>query len=202
MAATLVALYIVTTQPPRERFEESSESDGKDASKPPTTSPASKAGVVDSKDAERVDGMVFKVYMDVFGVPPTPSVSKHYASITVLEKLDEAGLKDRVDKDSRAASEKMTTSEDTGGGAPGAQASEPATESNAELDADLKALKQKAESIAKMSGPVSASPGGGPSDMATKLRSIAGQVSELARRYDVDVPAKTEPKGIESFISF
>jgi hypothetical protein len=75
-----------------------------------------------------------------------------------------------------------------------------------EMDADMRALREKAASIAKMSGPIANSEpvvGGGSDQMASKLRSIAGQVSALARQYDIPlVGDKDAPKGIESFISF
>lgn len=79
---TLIALYMVSVQQ-REKFEEG-------ADLPADMKP---------EEAARVDGMVFKAYMSVFGVPPTPSHTQHYAQIAKEASLDEAGLVKRIRED-------------------------------------------------------------------------------------------------------
>jgi hypothetical protein len=97
VAVTLVALYAVMTQASRERFTDG-DADTTNPAPTKVTSGAAASGVVDAHEAERIDGMVFKAYMDAFGVPPTPPHSKHYASVVNVEKLDEAALKERIRK--------------------------------------------------------------------------------------------------------
>lgn len=210
VAVTLVALYAVTGRPPRESFENSSGSDD-----------------------DTVEGLVFKAYVDVFGVPPSPHHTSFYSNVVKNEKLDEEALRLRIRKDGKEVVEGLTTTttsstDDTSGVAKAnTDASQnkaavrspanttglasgtgnttaptaPDSKQEASDDADLQALREKALSIAKMSAPVSGD--NGSAQLSSKLRNIAGQVSALARQYDVDLSGASEsPKGIESFISF
>ena len=204
MAVTLVALYVVSSKASREAFEtDSAESKGL-----PSTSAAASAGTVDAADEERINGMVFKTFLEVFGVPPTVEHAKHYASVVKGEGLDESALQKRIESDKGKATQDLaaaTTLEKPKKHSvdsfenPGED-----KEAKPEMDADMQALREKAAEIAKMSGPVVKSAGKAASDqMAAKLRSIAGQVSDLARQYDVPLASDSDaPKGIESFISF
>jgi hypothetical protein len=208
VAVTLVALYVVATQTSREKFE----TDSTDATKSTAvTSGAAVAGVLDAADEERINGMVFKTYLAVFGVPPTIDHSKHYASIVSTEGLDEEALKKRIDGDALKTASNIAAPDTSATSMP--KTAKPTDDSAAknvenaselEMDADMRALRDKAADIAKMSGPLSKPDSGGSSDqMASKLRAIAGQVSALARQYDVPLSKDVDaPKGIESFISF
>lgn len=233
-----MALYVVSTKVTRERFEsdgpeqesKSGESDGSgkdddsksEPAKPVTpTSPASlvvarpmstggaaSAGLADPKESERIDGLVFKSYLDTFGVPPTPAVSKHYADAVLSEKLTDDGLRARIEDDAKNAVVKAAAnSVAPGGAAPGTGASTATA-----VDPGMLALREKAASLSTMTGPVSApdttgdatAAGGVPTQLASKLREIAGQVSSLARQYDVPLLgglASNAPKGVESFIN-
>ena len=197
-----MALYVVATQSTREKFDTDSTSATKSDS---VKSSAAASGVVDASDEERINGLVFKTYLASFGVPPTVDHSKHYAAIVSSEGLDEAALKKRIDSDAQKATENIASP--TAPGKPDApkapgKAADTATEP--EMDADMRALRAKAADIAKMSGPLAKSESAGSSEqMASKLRAIAGQVSALARQYDVPLSKDNDaPKGIESFISF
>lgn len=204
VAVTLVALYVVATQSTREKFDTDSTGATKSDS---VKSSAAASGVVDASDEERINGLVFKTYLASFGVPPTVDHSKHYAAIVSSEGLDEAALKKRIDSDAQKATENIASPAVPGKPdapkAPGkTSAADTATEP--EMDADMRALRAKAADIAKMSGPLAKSESAGSSEqMASKLRAIAGQVSALARQYDVPLSKDSDaPKGIESFISF
>ena len=204
-----MALYAVTTQSARERFSEGTESD--------TTSKSESTSAQDGEhDAEATDGMVFKSYLDTFGVPPTPDVSKHYASVVAIEKLDEAKLRERLAKDAAVVAKMRVDTMTTESSVP----SDPATASTSapsstasiskltgpEMDAEMQALREKAANIAKMSDPIpspESSAAGKSAEMVAKLRGIAGQVSALARQYETPgISERNTPKGIESFISF
>lgn len=203
MATTLVALYAVSVQPPRERFE------GDDAGQANSSAKAT-GSVSDANDAEtdRIDGMVFNAYTGAFGVPPSPHHSKYYAQIVKVEKMDESALKERIQKDAQEVADKLVGESGPGQSESSKEKFEPGDggATGPEMDADMRALREKAARIAKMSGPVEQSgrsEDSGSEQLAEKLRTIAGQVSALARQYDVPLSRdKDAPKGIESFIAF
>lgn len=197
VALTLVGLYTVTTRSTHETYEDDKSSE--ETSKADSTSAAAASNVADAKDAERIDGMVFKAFMDEFGVPPPPAHSRHYAALVVNEHLDAAGLAARMENDSQKALEKAAPNPKTE-----KFEAKDKSPSDAEADTDMQALRDKAQRLAKMSGPVSKdAEDGNTKQLASKLRGIAGQVSELARQYDIPINSDKEaPKGIESFISF
>ena len=221
----MVAMYAVSKQSSHEGFEESASGQSEAEQSPPPVVPSSPessskqpsptissgaahVGVSDADESERIDAMVFKAYMDTFGVPPTPSHTKHYAGVARVEKLDEASLRARINKDSRDAIESIAKAT-TGSGAQIASATPnvqpPAggvTTTTSELDADLQALRDKAASIATMNGPVTP-PQSMTDQLGSKLREIASQVSTLARQYDVPLNGQKQdtPHGVESFIN-
>jgi hypothetical protein len=222
---TLVAMYVVSTQVTRERFEDGAKADnGKsgattdskyvapggstavDVTFPVIGSGAAKAGLVDAQEAERVDAMVFKAYIDVFGVPPTPPTSKHYASLVITEALNESGLKTRVEEDAQNALQMSASTEEgaavkgtAAGGATVGRTAPPAPE----MDASMRALRESSAATASMSEPIAPVTQDGMGQLGSKLRSIATQVSSLARQYDIPGlgKAKDDVKGVESFIN-
>ena len=209
VAATLLALYVVTAQSNRERFDERVDGGGDETDAAESKSAPVAPEQQSDEDAgdDDLDGIVFKAYMDVFGVPPSPAHSKHYTAIAKTEKLDSVALKARIQKDSRDVLETMTTGTPSEASTPDGDKSSGNAPSDAELDAGMRALREKAQRIAKMAGPVSKAGGTGETatnaQLSSKLRTIASQVSALAREYDVAISDSDDvPKGLESFISF
>lgn len=214
---TTVALYVVSVQKSKEGFEESTAesqkaSDSKvgETVKLPAVSGAAMAGESTQKTADEIDALVFKAYMDVFGVPPTPTHSQHYASIVKSETLDSAKLTARMQRDAGETLKLLSAGEN-----PMADDDKrPYCErfpdkckpvaSQADMDADMRALRAKAEGLSATTGPVAppATVSGSTMDtVKSKLRNIAGEVSNLAKQFDVPLPGKKEPAGVESFIN-
>ena len=216
VGVTLIAMYVVSTQVTRERFEdgakaESSAAAGEKEGAPETLKPvtatfpvassgAARVGVVDTKEAERIDAMVFKAYIDVFGLPPTPATSKHYAALVAAEAMDDAGLKTRVEEDAENA---LQTIDPKATQRPATAAGKSVGISGPEADASMRALREKSAAAAVMSEPVARVTEDGMGQLGSKLRSIATQVSSLARQYDIPGlgVVKEGPKGVESFIN-
>jgi hypothetical protein len=180
MLLVMIGMYIVSAKAARETFGE--DSDGENA----------ETSSSDGVSKEDVDGTVFRAYMDVHGVPPAPLYATHYARVASTESLDEAQLRRRIADDRDKVSEPAK---------PPKVAEQPKREkpeSDEAAEADLQALREKAASLATMSGPI----GGSAETFVTKLRSIAGQASDMVRDLERRRNVPDEPKGIECFISF
>jgi hypothetical protein len=183
MCLVMIGMYVVSAKAGRETFgEDVRASDGDDA----------------ANDADDdLDGTIFKAYMDVHGVPPTPVYAKHYVSVARTESLTEAQVRQRIldDKEKASANAPVPPKRAEPSDLP---APPPPDEGDESAESDLRALREKAKSLATMTAPISA----GTEHFVTKLRAIAGQASEMLRDLERRRHVPDEPKGIESFIAF
>jgi hypothetical protein len=179
MCLVMIGMYVVSAKAGRETFSEDvSASDGDDAD-------------------DDLEATIFKAYMDVHGVPPMPAYAKHYESVARTESLSAAQVRQRIldDKEKTSAKAPVPPPERAEPGDPPAPPPDKGDES---AESDLRALREKAKSLATMTAPISA----GTEHFVTKLRAIAGQASEMLRDLERHRHVPDEPKGIESFISF
>lgn len=187
---TLVAMYLVSSSP-TEKFETPPSPPATDppATDPPSTE-QSRVADLNEEDA-RIDGMVFQAYVQVHAVPPTPAVAKHYSDLVRTERMDGSQIQRRMEDDLEEVAEETV---DT---------LRPA-QSSLEMDEGMKDLRSKAIASAAMDKPLQPKSVPAMNAIGNKLRDLASQAAQMANQLDITAVAarKTDPKGLESFISF